>query len=97
MSMAHANNFVENFFEDAEFLKTVMKKRGFDETTDKSENAENIRIVNVANDIGFKFDLEEYQEACKNYMNELGGWEAAKKIFRMLNTVSKLVKENNDI
>lgn len=94
MAMEHAKNFVEKFFEDDEFIKTIVRKRGFTRYENKSEDDENAKIVKAANEMGFKFDLDEYKTANKEYMNNLGGWEAAQRICHMLKVVMSMSNEN---
>ena len=94
MSLAHAKSFVEKFFEDDEFVKMVVRKRGFSKNESNKEAAENAKMVKVANELGFKFDENEYVEANKEYMNELGGWEAARKVFHIIKVASYTMDEN---
>ena len=96
MAIEHANSFVCNFFEDDIFLTEVLKRRGFERYEDKSEEAENARIVKVASEMGFHFDVDEYIEANKAYMNDLGGWEASKRVFHMIKVAAELVRENSE-
>ena len=95
MAIEHAKSFVENFFENDEFIKEVIRERGFSKTEDNSEDAENNRMVNVANKMGFRFDVEEYKSACKDYMNGLGGWEATIRIFHMIRVATNVANEEN--
>lgn len=94
MSMTHAQSFVEKFFEDDQFVKEVLLHRGFDETDSNNEDAENERIVKAASEMGFKFSVEEYKEANKEYMNNIGGWETMRKIFHLIKVATKFVNEN---
>ncbi|MBP3255672.1 MAG: hypothetical protein J6M60_04195 [Clostridia bacterium] len=96
MAIDHANSFVCNFFEDDIFLKEVLNRRGFERYDEKNVDAENAKIVEIANEMGFHFDINEYAEANKNYMNELGGWEASKRVFHMIKVAANLARENSD-
>lgn len=95
MAMEHANSFVERLFENDEFLKTIIKKRGYTKSENTNEDIETEKLIGIANDMGFKFDADEFKEACKTYMSELDGWEATQKIFHVFRIVAKNYKENN--
>ncbi|MBR3133224.1 MAG: Nif11-like leader peptide family natural product precursor [Clostridia bacterium] len=94
MAIEHANSFVRKVFEDDEFLKTVVRKRGFSRNESNKEAAENEKMVKVANDMGFHFDEEEYIKANQEYMNSLTGWEAARKVFHMVKVAAYVSREN---
>ena len=93
MSVAHAQSFVEKFFEDDEFLKQVISLRGFSKYENSNENSENEKMVVVANKMGFIFNSEEYMQANKEYANNLGGWETMKKVFHAIKIASYISKE----
>ena len=93
MAMEHANSFVQKFFEDEKFLKLVLEKRGFSRNENNTEEEENKKMVQVANEMGFKFDEEEYKKANMEYVNEIGGWETALRIFRIMKIAAKTAKE----
>lgn len=94
MAIEHAKAFVNNFFEDGEFTKEVLKRRGFSRNNrGGSEEEENEKIVQVANQMGFKFDVEEYKEANKEYLNEIGGYETMKKLFHIIKTAARMAEE----
>ena len=95
MAIEHAKAFVNNFFEDDEFTKTVIRKRGFSRNEENSESMQNEKMVEVANEMGFNFDATEYIDACKEYMNELGGWESAKKVFHIVSIAVNISKESD--
>lgn len=94
MSMSHAKSFVEKFFEDDEFTKTVVRKRQFSRNESNKEKAENEKMIKAANELGFNFNEEEYIEANKEYMNKLTGWEAAKKVFHIVKVAAYVSQEN---
>ena len=94
MSKEHAQSFVERFFEDDEFVKEVLVHRGFQKHEGNDEEAENQRMVAAAWEMGFKFDVEEYKAANKEYLNELGGWETMRKIFHLLKLATNLSNDN---
>ena len=96
MPVSHAQNFVENFFEDDEFLKEVLRHRGFERHENNSEEAENERMAKIADKMGFKFDVEEYKMAIKEYANNLGGWESMKKVFHMMKIATNVANEKNN-
>lgn len=95
MAMEHAESFVEKFFTNDEFIKEVVRRRGFSKYEHSSDEIENEKLVHIANEMGFKFDVEEYKTASMNYMNSLGGWEAAKAICHMLKVAIRLRDEND--
>ena len=95
MAIEHANSFVNNFFEDEEFTRTVIEN-GFSHKDERDTYSENEIMVMVANEMGFNFDLDEYQEACKEYMESLGGWESAKKVFSVIKVATDIAKNNNN-
>lgn len=94
MAMEHARSFVEKLFDNDEFLKQVIIKRGFKEHEGLSEDLENERMVKIANEMGFRFTVEEYAQANEEYMNEIGGFGAMKKIFHMIKVAASVEKEN---
>ena len=94
MAMEHANSFVERLFEDDEFIKTILKKRGFNKNERTNRQIENEKIVEIANEMGFKFDVNEYESACKSYMTGIDGWDASQKIFHILKVASDLYYES---
>ncbi len=94
MAIEHANSFVEKIFEDDEFLKSIIKKRGYNRHEDTNEDMENEKIVEIANSMGFKFDVEEFKSSCRQYMSNLDGLAAAQKIFHVLKVVANSYKEN---
>ena len=95
MAMEHANSFVEKIFENDEFLKTIIKKRGYTKYENTNEEVETEKLINIANEMGFKFNVDEFKEACKLYMSKLDGWEATQRIFHVFKVVGKNYKENN--
>ena len=94
MAIEHANSFVEKIFEDDEFLKCIVEKRNYNKNDDTNEEIENKKIMEIANSMGFRFDSDEFKEACKSYMSNIDGWEAAQKIFHVLKVVSNIYKQN---
>ncbi len=84
MAMEHANSFVERIFENDEFVRTIIKKKGFSNPRETNEDMENEKIVKVANDMGFKFDVDEFKLACRSYMSSMDGWESVQKVFHVL-------------
>ena len=90
MAMDHANSFVERIFENDEFVRGIIKKRGYNRNERTSEEYENEKIVEIANSMGFKFGVEEYKTACKEYMSGLDGWEAVQKIFHVLKIAAEV-------
>ena len=94
MAMEHAKSFVERIFENDEFLKTIVKKRGYTKNENTNEEIESKKIVEIANDMGFKFDVDEFKDACKIYMSSIGGWEATQRIFHVLKVAASVYKNN---
>lgn len=94
MAMEHAKSFVEKIFENDEFIKAVVIKRGYKKDENTSEDIENEKLIEIANDMGFKFNIDEFKEACKNYMINLDGWEATQKVFHVLRVATNIAKEN---
>ena len=95
MAMEHANSFVEKIFENDEFLRTIIKRRGYSKEDNTNEEIETEKLIEIANTMGFKFDADEFKEACKIYMSKLDGWEATQRIFHVFRIVAKNYKENN--
>lgn len=94
MAMDHAKSFVEKIFENDEFIKTVIIKRAYKRNENTNEEIENEKIVEIANNMGFKFNVDEFKSACKEYMTNIDGWEAAGKIFHILKIAESISKEN---
>ena len=93
MAMEHANSFVERIFENDEFLKTIIEKRGYTRNENTNEEMEYQKLVQIANEMGFRFDADEFKDACKNYMSSFDGWQATQKIFHVFKIVGKNYKE----
>lgn len=93
MAISHAKSFVSKFFEDDEFTKMVIRNSNFAKNESNKEEAENKKMVSVANQLGFDFDEKEYVEASKEYMNNLGGWDAARKVFHIVKIASYVYNE----
>ena len=53
-------------------------------------------MVKVANSMGFNFNIEEYKKANKEYLNNLTGWEAMKKVFHIIKIATYMNNQNND-
>lgn len=96
MAIEHANSFVERIFENDEFLKAIIIKRGFSKNEHIDKDMETEKIVKIANDMGFKFNISEYESAFQAYMGSIDGWEAAQKIFHMFKILAMTYQENND-
>ena len=94
MAMNHANSFVERIFENDEFLKTIIVKRGYSKNEDTNEEIESQKLVEIANEMGFNLNIDEFKEACKEYMSNYDGWEATQKIFHVFKVVAKYYKES---
>ena len=84
MSIESARDFVNKFYEDKEFLKDFYKRKGFELKSDRTEEIEYREIIEIAKDMGFDFEVQEFKDASKGYANDVGKWKAFKKIFYLL-------------
>ena len=93
MSIESARNFVNKFYDDEEFLKDFYKRKGFEPSKNRTEESEYREIVQIAKDMGFEFEVQEFKDASKGYANDVGKWKAFKKIFYLIKVRNKTKKE----
>lgn len=96
MTIENANEFVEKFFTDDDFMLEVLKASGY--TAEKLRNEtggieENAKIVLGANKLGYGITLEEFENATKDYFEKLGGWKALNRLFQIGQAIKKAPKD----
>ena len=86
MSKKSAQEFVEKFYTNDEFIREFTLKGGLNsKATDEEKQAS---VMRVSKEMGYDFTKEEYDEAGKNFFEGKGVWSAI-KIFAHLNKVAK--------
>lgn len=95
MSNESARDFVNKFYEDEEFLKDFYKRKGFELKSDRTEESEYREIAEIAKQMGFDFEVQEFKDASKGYVNDVGKWQAFKKIFYLVK-IRKIAKKEFD-
>ena len=98
MSIEVARTFVEKFYNDEETIKQVLTLAGAVEkikTGQKvSEEQQYQDFAEAAVQMGYDATSEEYKEASKAYLDELGSTEAIGKVFYIISVASDLVKQS---
>lgn len=92
MAIEHANSFLVRMFENDDFLTTIIEKRSYTRGENTTGDAECQRIVEIANEMGFRFNADEFKSACNNYMSDFDGWGTVQKIFHIFRVVNKKYK-----
>ncbi|MBR3325611.1 MAG: hypothetical protein IKG14_06195 [Clostridia bacterium] len=93
MAKEQALNFTKKLFEDDEFATIVFKNVNLSNISEKETEANERKMVEAAEKLGFEFSIEEYKEANKEYLEDLGGWKTFKALFHTIKIASQVEKE----
>lgn len=97
MNKNQAREFVEKLYNDDELMKRVLILAGAPDKIKsgaKPSEAQQYRdLAEVASKMGYYGTPEEFQEATKEYFEEIGSMESIRRVFRMVEIASNLVKE----
>ena len=92
MSVESARDFVNKFYEDEEFLKEFFKRKGFEPKENRTEETEYREIVEIARDMGYDFEVQEFKNASREYGKNVGKMKSIKKIFYIVK-IRKIAKK----
>ena len=99
MSKEKAEAFVEKFWNDDAFMEEVLVKSGAinwqgKKGEEKSDAEQNQAFANAAQELGYDITPDEYLAASKAYSDNLGGFNAIKKVFHMAKIAKKARKSH---
>ena len=97
MSQEKAKEFVEKFYNDEETMKQVLVLANAPEKIKAgqkvSEEQQYRDFAEAAAQMGYHATPEEYKEATKTYLNEIGSWDALGKVFHIIVVATELTKQ----
>ena len=94
MSKEQAKEFVEKFWNDDEFMRKVFIVSGAinwqgEAGRKMTDEEQNQAFIDAAKKFDYDITPEEYGEASKEYADNLGGFEAIKKVLHMAKVAKK--------
>lgn len=97
MSTEKAREFVEKFYNDEETMKQVLiianapeKIRAGQKVSEEQQYRD---FAEAATKMGYEATPEEYKEATKAYLEEIGSWDALGKVFHIITVATELAKQ----
>ena len=99
MPQEKAREFVEKFYNDEETMKQVLTLAGATEKIKAgqkvSEEQQYKDFAEAAAQMGYHATPDEYKEATKAYLEEIGSWDALGKVFHIITVASDLAKQSD--
>lgn len=97
MSQEQSREFVEKFYNDEETMKQVLILANAAEKIKAgqkvSEEQQYKDFADAAAQMGYHATPEEYKEATKAYLEEIGSWDALGKVFHIITVASELARQ----
>ena len=92
MAQESAKTFVEKLYSDEAFVREVYRHGGFNKKAGDDEK--NRLIVKAAGELGYEFNVEEYNNAMTARFDGVGVFESI-KLFRWFNKAVKAAEKSS--